>query len=159
MSNTNNPQPPYTNHPQPNLVIPLYLPGNQNLPTSTYPDPTLPVNTPPSRKMPNFKQLWLLVTISWLAIAVVVLVLLFAILPSHNAPTKSTQAHLQTPVTTAAPSPSPTTNMVLNAQVSVLPDHFNVASDCQPDNRYRCTLTLVASQGLSHAVTWSASSL
>jgi hypothetical protein len=163
MSNTNNPQSPQPNTPPspPNLDIPLYLPGNQNLPTSTYTAPTLPVNTPPPRKTPNFKRLWLLVTISWLVIAVVVLILLFAILPARNTPpNKNTQSHLQTPVPTSAPSPSPspTTNVILNAQVSVLPDHFNVAGDCQTDNGYRCTLTLVASQGLSHAVAWSAAS-
>ena len=42
--------------------------------------------------------------------------------------------------------------------VSILPTHFSVRSDCQPDNGYRCTVTLYAAQDMVDDLQWQASS-
>ncbi len=37
------------------------------------------------------------------------------------------------------------------------PNSFDIQNDCQPDNEYRCTITLALSSDADNAVSWSAS--
>ncbi|GAC1374154.1 MAG: hypothetical protein NVSMB44_42320 [Ktedonobacteraceae bacterium] len=38
-----------------------------------------------------------------------------------------------------------------------MPDHLNIQNDCQPDNDYRCTVTLALAPDAGNTVSWSAS--
>lgn len=107
-----------------------------------------------------------LVWLSLVAILALVLGVLFAVLPLLSQPkhnpstqvsthipsvstrTQSTEVVPQTPV-------QGTTN--ING-LSILPTHFTVQSDCQPDNGYRCTATLYAAQSIDNNIQWQASS-
>lgn len=65
-------------------------------------------------------------------------------------------------IPTSVPTPVPTpTAMDANAAsangVTVTPNSFDIQNDCQPDNEYRCTITLALSSDANNAVSWSAS--
>jgi hypothetical protein len=107
----------------------------------------------------NFKFSWLVAAMSCIAIAAIVLGLLLFLLPSQPSPERGTQNNAQQPVPspTSRPSstPSPT---VSTANVTVIPNHFNVVTDCQVDNGYRCTATLISGQDTQGTLAWHASS-
>jgi len=67
-----------------------------------------------------------------------------------------------TPIPTSIPTAIPTPTVVVANSVSangitLTPDRFNVQNDCQPDNEFRCTLTLALAPDAADAVSWSAS--
>lgn len=114
---------------------------------------------------------WLLVLPIGVALIAVVLALLVIPvsafwLPQNVAKTASKSvasqptvaASIPTPVPTAIPTPTVTdANSISDSGVTLTPGSFNIQNDCQPDNGYRCTVTLALSPDASDAVSWSAS--
>ena len=107
------------------------------------------------------------ILLSLVATTALVLGILFAVVPllvqpKHSSNTTSTLR--QAPSVLASTPPAADATLV-PAQgtttiqgVSLLPTHFTVQSDCQPDNGYRCTITLYAAQDIADDLQWQASS-
>jgi hypothetical protein len=73
-------------------------------------------------------------------------------------PTTAAPASVPTSVPTLVPTPTAMdANAASTGGVTVTPNSFNVRNDCQPDNEYRCTVTLALSADASNSVSWSAS--
>ncbi len=67
-------------------------------------------------------------------------------------------APIPTSIPTAIPTPTITVANSISANgITLTPDHFNVQNDCQPDNNFRCTVTLALDSNADNAVSWSAS--
>ncbi|MBV9229590.1 MAG: hypothetical protein JOZ18_09785 [Chloroflexi bacterium] len=100
---------------------------------------------------------WLIAAVSCIAIAAMVLGLLVFMQPSLLSPEPGPQNNPQqpTPSPTQLPSPTPSST-VSTGNVTVIPNHFNVATDCQVDNGYRCTATLILSQDAQGSLAWHA---
>ena len=108
-----------------------------------------------------------IVLLSLVAITALVLGILFAVVPllaqpKHSSSSTNNPSHVPG---VSASTPPAADSTIVSAQgtttvqgVSVLPTHFTVQSDCQPDNGYRCTITLYAAQNVSDALQWQASS-
>ncbi len=159
---TDPPSPLHTQQSAPHLS-PFILSDPLSPPGSIYTDSTSPEPVPPpsSGKKVNFKRLWLLVTVSWIVIAALVPGLLFSVLHLLLSPVSNSKSHApSTPsLLTSIPAPTmtPTTIIPLPIEsLAIIPNHFNVTTDCQVDNGYRCTVTLIASQSLSGDISWYA---
>ena len=107
------------------------------------------------------------VLLSLVAITALVLGILFAVVPLLAPPKHSpntTNTPRQGPSVTASTPPAadatqvPTQGTATIQGVAILPSHFNVQSDCQVDNGYRCTATLYDAQSIADDLQWQASS-
>jgi hypothetical protein len=104
--------------------------------------------------------------IAWTLVAVLVSTLLFFFAQSAlgalgTSSQKGQVAATPSPVTTAnhVPTITPNTNAtpVQNiGTIAIAPGNIQVTRDCQVDNGYRCTITLMAAQGQSRAQSWEA---
>lgn len=73
-------------------------------------------------------------------------------------PTTAAPAQIPTSVPTPVPTPTATdANSASTNGVTVTPSSFDIQNDCQPDNEYRCTITLALASDADSAVSWSAS--
>ena len=108
-----------------------------------------------------------IILISLVAITALVLGVLFAVVPlltqpKHNANAISLPTHVPSASVSTPPAANATQvsakNTTTAQDVSILPTHFTVSSDCQPDNGYRCTVTLYAAHNISDDLQWQASS-
>ncbi len=106
-----------------------------------------------------------MVLLSLVATTALMLGILFAVVPLLTQPKHSPNT-TGTPKQVALASTPPSAGATqVSAQgtatiqgVSILPTHFTVPSDCQPDNGYRCTVTLYAAQNINDDLSWQASS-
>lgn len=145
----------------------LYPPIPAAYPNSGQVPPIIPTR----RKHARFsKGSWLLVLTIGVAVIVVVLALLVIPvsafwLPQNTAktaskvvPTTAVPTPIPTVAPTAIPTPTPADANAVSANgVSVTPGSFDIQNDCQPDNGYRCTVTLALASDANDTVSWSAS--
>ena len=108
-----------------------------------------------------------MVLLSLVATTALVLGVLFAVVPllaqpKHSPNTTSTPKQVPSVLASTPPAADATQVIAQSTTtvqgVSILPTHFTVQSDCQPDNGYRCTVTLYAAQNISDDLSWQASS-
>ena len=142
--------------------------------------PPIPASYPNSSQVPPIalhsqkhtrfsRNTWLLILPIGIALIAIVLGLLVipvsaSWLPQIAAKTtpRSVASQPTTAVPTSVPTPLPTptaidANAASTNGVSVTPNSFDIQNDCQPDNEYRCTITLALDAGADNAVSWSAS--
>ncbi len=109
---------------------------------------------------------WLILPIGIAIIAIVLALLVIPVsaswLPQITAKTAPKSVvptpAAPSPIPTAIPTPTPMdTNAVSTNGVTLTPGDFNIQNDCQPDNEYRCTITLALAPDATNAVSWSAS--
>lgn len=108
-----------------------------------------------------------IVLLSLVATTALVLGILFAVAPllaqpKHSSNTTNTPKQVPSILANTPPAADatlvPTQGTATVQGVSIVPTHFNVQSDCQPDNGYRCTVTLYAAQDIVDDLQWQASS-
>ncbi len=106
-----------------------------------------------------------MVLLSLVATTALVLGILFSVVPlltqpKHSPNTTGTPKQValaSTPPAAGATQASAQGTATIQG-VSILPTHLTVQSDCQPDNGYRCTVTLYAAQNITDDLSWQASS-
>ena len=121
---------------------------------------------PPANGSSPDKKWKLSAMIAWTLVAVLVSTLLFFFAQSALGAlgTGSQKGHVAatpSPVTTvnhgSTTMPNPNTTPVQNVgTIAIVPGNIQVTKDCQVDHGYRCTITLTAAQGQSHAQSWEA---
>ena len=143
----------------------LFLPAPPtSIADSTVAHTTLP-NGGTIADRPEVRLPLAMVLLSLVATTALVLGILFAVIPLLAQPKHSpnTTSTLKQVVSASTPPTADVTQVSTQGTttiqgVSVLPTHLSVQSDCQPDNGYRCTITLYAAQNISDDLQWQASS-
>ena len=107
-----------------------------------------------------------LAMLSLVATTALVLGILFAVIPllaqpKHSSNTTSIPKQIPTIPASTPPAADATQFPLIEGTatingLSILPTHFTVQSDCQPDNGYRCTVTLYAAQDIQDDTQWQA---